>query len=539
MRVSRWIATSTVAVVAVAAAPLASAGASAASAHLTHVSLAASPATAYVGSHAALSGVVAPKIAGATVILQRLESGHWRAVAHVKTTKGGAYSFSVHAPKKPAVWPLRVTGPGATSATVRLRVSKTKFVVHSRPVASVSTGSPVVVTGTVTPRTAGRVQLQALTAGVWRTVATVTLTQTAAFTFRVTEPAGAHRLRVVRPFTATIAGGVGKTTTVTVTTSGGPTAPPGTPTTPPPATPTVSISLAGTTTAPGSYVGSVTATVTAAAAAGVRTITYTLDGGAATAYSAPITVTAAASHTLTATATDANGLVATATSYWTQHAPTTSLADDFTTGGSVSSACLVTGFDGVLPNTAGTQCNPGNIAFVPTGLRLTSTPGQLASGTQQDALYKSFDASSSTFSVTARVVGGVGQLSSNYQQIGAFFGPDTTHFVKVEAEHNGAGNPHLTMYLRDDNFNNTVATVVPAGLAAAHTLDLVIKSANGQLTVYFSIDGAALTQVGTAKAPLTPGNWFTSAAKAGIEVSNTGSTTPITAIFSSFAIASS
>jgi hypothetical protein len=282
----------------------------------------------------------------------------------------------------------------------------------------------------------------------------------------------------------------------------------------------------------------VTATMTAAAAAGVRSLTYTLDGGAATAYSGPVTVTSAASHTLTATATDGNGLVATATSYWTQHAATTSITDDFTAGGSVSPACLVTGFDGVLPNTGGTQCDAGNIAFVTGGLQLTSTPGQLANGDQQDALYKSFDGSSRTFTVTARVVSGPGQLTSNYQQIGAFFGPDTSHFVKVEAEHNGAGNPHLTMYYRDDNFNNTVDTVIPAGLASAHTLDLVIKSSNGQLTVYYSINGAALTQVGTAKAPLTPGNWFTSAAKAGIEVSNTGSPTPpvITATFSSFAI---
>ncbi|BEP16617.1 hypothetical protein acdb102_49280 [Acidothermaceae bacterium B102] len=540
MRISRWIAAATVAVVGVGVAPLAGASAASSSSHLKHVSAAIAPATVYIGDRAVVSGTVSPKVAGATVVLQRFESGHWRALAHVKTVKGGRYSLAVRAPKKAALWPLRVVGTGATGPTLHLRISKTEFVVHSKVTAAVSAGAPTVVTGTVTPKAAGRVQLQALTAGAWQTVANVALVKGSAFTFRLAEPAGTHRLRVVRLFTATIAGGISKAATVTVAApvpGGGPTTPPGAPTTtPPPATPTVSITLAGTTTALGSYLGSVTVTITAAAAAGVHAITYTLDGGAATAYSGPVTVTSAASHTLIATATDANGLIATATSYWTQHAATTSLTDDFTTGGTVSPSCLVTGFDGVLPNTGGTQCKAANITFVSSGLALTSTAGQLANGNQQNALYKSFDATNGNFSVTTRVVSGVGQISTNYQQIGAFFGPDTTHFVKVEAEHNGAGNPHLTMYLRDDNFNNTVATVTPTGLAAAHTLDLTIKSTNGQLTVYYSINGAALTQVGTAKTPLTPGNWFTSAAKAGIEVSNTGSTTPITATFSSFGI---
>jgi hypothetical protein len=294
-----------------------------------------------------------------------------------------------------------------------------------------------------------------------------------------------------------------------------------------PTVPTVGVGLTGTTTAPGSYVGTVTATVTAAAAAGIGSLTYSLDGGAATAYTVPVLVTAAGSHTLVATATDTSGRVASATATWTQVA------------GTVSASCLVTGFDGVLPNTAGTQCDASKIAFVPTGLSLTSTAGQLANDDQQNALYKSFDASSGNFTVTARVVGPVNQLTTDYQQIGTFFGPDQDHFVKVEAEHNGTGAPHLTMYFRDGGPGMVVTTIPLSALTTANTLDLVIKSVAKQFTVFYSINGAALVQVGPAKSPATPSSWFSSAAKAGIEVSNSGTTTTFSAIFSQFALAGS
>ena len=58
---------------------------------------------------------------------------------------------------------------------------------------------------------------------------------------------------------------------------------------------------------------------------------------------------------------------------------------DLTAGGSVSTTCAVTGFDGIMANTAGTQCNSANMSFDSNGLTLTSTPGQLASGTQENA----------------------------------------------------------------------------------------------------------------------------------------------------------
>jgi hypothetical protein len=216
----------------------------------------------------------------------------------------------------------------------------------------------------------------------------------------------------------------------------------------------------------------------------------------------------------------------------------------------------VSGFDGVLPNTAGTQCNAGNIAFGANGLTLTSTAGQLANSNQQNALYKTFDATRNGFTVTARLVGPVSQLTNDYQQIGAWFGPDQANFIKVEAEHNGTGDPKLTMFYSEKGVSGTVASVPLPAMTTAGTLDLIIKGNSNvpdplpygdtygvhgfpldELTVYYSLDGAAPVQVGTVyKAPADVTGWFNRQSRAGILVSNSGSVNPITATFAKFTI---
>jgi hypothetical protein len=84
-----------------------------------------------------------------------------------------------------------------------------------------------------------------------------------------------------------------------------------------------------------------------------------------------------------------------------------------------------------------------------------------------------------------------------------------------------------------------VATTALPALTSAGTVDLVIRSAADQLTVYYSIDGAALTQVGATRAPAAVSTWFAGSAKAGIEVSNSGSGTTMSATFSRFSIVGS
>jgi glucose/arabinose dehydrogenase len=232
---------------------------------------------------------------------------------------------------------------------------------------------------------------------------------------------------------------------------------------------------------------------------------------------------------------------------------------DLTTGGAVSAGCAATGFSGVMENTAGNQCNPANISFGPTGLQLTSTAGQMGgpSNNQQDALYKNFDASRTPFTVQTRVVGPITSLTTNYQQIGAFFGPDQDNYVKVEAEHNGSGaDPHLTMFYEEGGAAGTVQTVSVPALTTASTLDLIIKgntsvpdpTAAGsdtnnvrnypldQLTVYYSLNNGAPVQIGVVKSPADVTRWFSTSARAGILVSGAGSNVPFTTTFNSFSI---
>jgi hypothetical protein len=230
---------------------------------------------------------------------------------------------------------------------------------------------------------------------------------------------------------------------------------------------------------------------------------------------------------------------------------------DLTAGGTVSPSCAVTGFDGIMANTGGNQCNAANMSFDSTGLTLTSTPGQLADGNQQNAIYKSFDASQRAFTVTARVLGPVTSLTTNYQQIAAFFGPDQKNFIKVEAEHNGTGDPHLTMFYDVKGTSSTVATVAVPAITTASTLDLIIQGNTNLpdplrfgdtygvhgfpldvLTVSYSINGGTPVQIGTTSvSPADVTAWFSRSAKAGILVANPGPGAPsLSATFTRFSV---
>ena len=152
--------------------------------------------------------------------------------------------------------------------------------------------------------------------------------------------------------------------------------------------------------------------------------------------------------------------------------------------------------------------------------------------------------------------GPINQLTADYQQIGAFFGPDDKNFVKVETEHNGDGPPHLTMFFSEGGTSGTVGSVPLSALTGAHTLDLIIHGnasvpdpiggaadadkVHGypldEVTAAYSINGAAPVPIGQMRSPADVTSWFSASAKAGILVSGAGSQTPVTATFSSFAI---
>jgi hypothetical protein len=187
----------------------------------TRISAHAVPATVHVGSVVVVSGLVSPRGAGAASV-QRLVGHSWRTIGHAKVSAKGAYTLSLRAPKTAASWTLRVARPASktvqagSSAAIHVHIVKAIYVVTAAAATPLSAGQPIVVTGKVSLKAAGTVWLQRLQGRTWVNLASTKLTSSSTYTIRTTRPAGSYRLRVVKAFSAKIAGGISSATTVTV-----------------------------------------------------------------------------------------------------------------------------------------------------------------------------------------------------------------------------------------------------------------------------------------------------------------------------------
>jgi hypothetical protein len=203
--------------------------------HLTEV---ADAMTVRVGTQILITGNAVPA-SSAPVYLQRWVAGHWRTLSHKRPHLAGAYSFSIKAAGTPRTWIFRVvraatsTTKAGVSRTRHIKITKASFQVKAVSPSRVPAGSPLVVTGSVTPKATGPVTLQILRDNVWAPLAVAPLTKQSTFTLEATGPTGAYQLRVIKPFSATIAGGVSAAHDVAF--EADPTAPP-----PPPPPPGVS-----------------------------------------------------------------------------------------------------------------------------------------------------------------------------------------------------------------------------------------------------------------------------------------------------------
>lgn len=180
------------------------------------------PATAYIGTTVVVRGAVTPAAAG-PVLLQSYVRHAWRTVGHGRSTRAGLFSLSVKAPRTAGPLLLRVFRPAsraakaAHGATLRVRVVKLRFTVAaSIPPKVLGASEPIALTGTVKPKATGKVVLQRLVSGTWRTIASAKLTKKSRYAFRTVQPAGVYPLRVSKPFTSKVAGGVSHRFTVTV-----------------------------------------------------------------------------------------------------------------------------------------------------------------------------------------------------------------------------------------------------------------------------------------------------------------------------------
>jgi Putative Ig domain/Regulator of chromosome condensation (RCC1) repeat len=199
----------------------------AAAAATSRITVAASPSTVHVGSVVVVTGIVTPHTA-APVEVQRLVGTTWKALAHSRSSKAGAYMVSLRAGHAATTWQLRVIKPGAaTSRSVRVHVVKAIFTVRATSTATVAYGTALVVSGSVAPKATGTIALQLFQHNAWHNLASSTLSRTSTYTVRTTQPTGTYRLRVVKAFTTSIAAGTSQPLTLTV--AGPITSPPPTP----------------------------------------------------------------------------------------------------------------------------------------------------------------------------------------------------------------------------------------------------------------------------------------------------------------------
>jgi len=195
----------------------------AAAASSYRVSATAGPATALVGTSIAVTGSVRLAAPGARVVLQRYYSGAWHSVKSATLSSTSAYRFRVTAPASPATWSLRVVKPAGryargVSPTRTVRVVSTAYRVDvTLTPATRLAGEPFEVRGSVSPAAAGAVSLQRYYSGAWRTLETTTLSSTSQFAFlRAFSSRGSYPLRVVKPFSASVATGASPRIVATV-----------------------------------------------------------------------------------------------------------------------------------------------------------------------------------------------------------------------------------------------------------------------------------------------------------------------------------
>jgi hypothetical protein len=202
-----------------------------------------------------------------------------------------------------------------------------------------------------------------------------------------------------------------------------------------------------------------------------------------------------------------------------------------------------TGFTSTQPNKNGTQYKPSLIDLAGGTLSITSTNGKNsgAENLQDNALQLDFDGSRTDSFAQARILGPQTDLTSGAQQKAIYFGFDQDNYLKVEVEHRTSPSDgvYLTVFREQGGLTATIGQVLVADPASISTLDLGIVAdlETGSLRGVYRINSdTTWTDLGTSFSPTAVMRWFSPQARAGVLVSHTGSTTPITGVFDSFSV---
>jgi glucose/arabinose dehydrogenase len=201
-----------------------------------------------------------------------------------------------------------------------------------------------------------------------------------------------------------------------------------------------------------------------------------------------------------------------------------------------------TGFMSVQPNSAGTQYKPNLIDLTGGRLRLTSTAGKNSgtTNTQDNALQVNVDASRTNFTAQARIINPANGLTAGFQQKAMYFGPDQDNYLKMEIEHRDTGGVFITVFLEQAHVTSTIGQIQLTDPSSVLSLDFQITGdmENGRLQGAYRLNASSgpYTALGSAFQPANIFQWFSPQARAGILVSNTGTTATIVGVFDSFQV---
>jgi len=200
-----------------------------------------------------------------------------------------------------------------------------------------------------------------------------------------------------------------------------------------------------------------------------------------------------------------------------------------------------TGFSSVESNKNGTEYKPALIDLASGRLKITSTAGRTtaADNTQNNALQVVFDASQSSYSAQARIIGPMSDLTAGYQQKAVYAGPNEDNYIKIEIEHRVDKGGVFISVLREINGGSaTIGQVKVANPASVSTLDLGIVGdrTTSSLHARYRINNGTWTNLGTNFKPGNVTQYFAPQSFAGILVSNTGTTKTIVGNYDSFSV---
>jgi hypothetical protein len=139
--------------------------------------------------------------------------------------------------------------------------------------------------------------------------------------------------------------------------------------------------------------------------------------------------------------------------------------------------------------------------------------------------------------IQARLVGPFTSINAGEEQQAIWFGPDATHYAKLEVENDNGGRA-VTFFVKNGTTETLVQRVAISSTATSIDFKFDINpalSGGPEVTASYAVNGGAFVSLATDYKGL-PNSFFTQGTGAGIMQSHQGGGTQFTAIYESFKI---